>query len=110
VGMITLEAVEAALTYLGGTVCENARCKSAIDYTKHRAKVIYATIYMEASISGVAGKQAVAQTSPDYEEAMRRHRDAAYDAEIIRTKRKHAELTIDVWRSINAGRSKGQII
>ena len=108
--MITLEQVELALLKLSETDEEYARAKANIDYIKHQAKVVYETIYLTSNVSGVAGKKAECEVSKDYGDAMRRARDAVYDFEICRAKRLGWQLQIDVWRSINAARSRGIVV
>jgi hypothetical protein len=40
---------------------------------------------------------------------VQRHREATYDYELLKAKRKRAEVTIDTWRSLNSARSRGII-
>ena len=107
---ITLAKVETALAYLAETDKEYARSKADIEYSKHLAKVAHAQAYEASRESTAAGKSASATLSGGYGDAMIRIRDCIYDYELIRAKRLRAELTIDVWRSVNSARNKGQIV
>ena len=108
--MITLEQCEAALQYLADTDEALARAKGELEYAKHYAKTQHSIAFLEATGKSVADRQARAQTDPAYEKAQQRVRDAVYDVSLISTRRKHAELTADTWKCINAARGRGQII
>ena len=108
--MITLEDAENAVIKMAETDQENARARADVDFTKHLAKTAYAVAFIESQSKTVAGREALAQIDADYGKAVRRHRDAQYTAELLRTQRKGLELTIDLYRSINSARTKGIIV
>jgi macrodomain Ter protein organizer (MatP/YcbG family) len=107
--MIGISDVEKALQFLAETDEENANAKANVEFQKHKAKTAYAVEFVASPQNTVSAREAEAQTSSLYQAAQRAHRDATFAAELIRTRRKHAELQVEVWRSINAGRRAGQI-
>lgn len=98
--------MEGALNYLA-TTDESygelvGRCK-ALEY---RLKVAKAQAFLEA-VGTMAEKEAVALCSVDYRQMLEKFENDVVDKEIIAAKRKRAELTVDVWRSLNANRRQG---
>ena len=108
--MITLEQAEAALVHLSETDEALARAKGELEYAKHYAKTENSIAFIEAEGKSVADRNARAQTDPAYEKAQQRLRDAVYDLSIISSRRKQSELTVELWKCINAARGRGQII
>ena len=107
---LTENDVYRALTHLGETDEEFARTKASVEFVKHKSKTAYAVAFMEAQGNTVRDREAHAETSKGYQQAMQAHRDAVYDHEIIKAKRMRSALIIDCWRSINSARSKGTLV
>ena len=86
-----------------------ARLTAAVKALEHKAKVIRSTAYLAAS-GTIAEREAVALSSFAYRTFVEDLENTVADREILAAQRKRAELTIDVWRSLNSARSKGQIV
>ena len=106
---LTEHDVYKALTYLGETDVEFARAKASIEWSAHQAKTVYSMELLASDQATVEGRKAGAQASETYQDAMQRVREAVYDYQLLSAKRKRAELTIDVWRSLNAARGRGVV-
>jgi roadblock/LC7 domain-containing protein len=108
--MIDLEQAERALKYLADTDEEVAARKARMTAVKERMKTTKAAEYLTAQGSSVKDREAVAETSTAYKAAIDELEEATLEFEIIKNKRLRAELTIEMWRSINSARNKGQIV
>jgi hypothetical protein len=84
------------------------RLKGSCDALEYQIKVMEATGYLEASGTQDERKSR-ARTTEAYIALTRDYGSARIDYEIIAAKRKTAELTIEVWRSVNANRRRGNI-
>lgn len=105
----TVQDVSHMLTSLAKTDEQYARLTAAVKALDHKRRVIRAIAFLE--ISGtVAEREALATASKEYKAFIVEYENTIADKEILGAKRKRAELTIDVWRSLNAARNKGQIV
>ena len=86
-----------------------ARLTAKIKALDHRRRVVRAIAFLETS-GTVAEREALSQASKEYQAFIKEYENTIADREILAAKRKRAELTIDVWRSLNSARSKGQIV
>jgi hypothetical protein len=98
-----------SLTYLGATDEDYARAKAHLEFCRYKIKHHHAMAYLEAAGSTVADRQANAECHEDYRQAIRDFRGATYDYEHLRSKRKHAELTIDLFRTLESSRRAGHV-
>jgi len=104
----TEKEIGGALEYLKTTDESYAKAKSYVKGLEHKKKVILAEAYLEAT--GTNGeREQKAQVDKGHREWIAIHEEAVLDMEILAAKRKRAELTIDVWRSLNANQRKGNI-
>jgi hypothetical protein len=108
--MITLEAVEAALTYLGETDNDYAMAKARFLYETQNLKTQRSLAFLENTQGTVADRQAHAETSPVFRQACTDYRDSAYEFERVKAKRQHQALIVETWRSISSARNHGQIV
>jgi len=98
-----------ALNYLGETDESYAQAKARVKALEHTRKIIKAGIYLDAEgTNGEREQKAYADTA--YKEWVSEYEDAILDEQTLGAKRKRAELTIEVWRSLNSARSKGIMI
>ena len=103
-----IEQVDKALNYLADTDERVADARVAVLEMEYKAEVAEALAFKYAEGSVEARKQeaktvqAVADAKNAYFKAVREH-------EVLRAKRKRAELTIDLWRTREASRRVGQI-
>ena len=106
--MIELKNAEAALHYLGETDVEFGKAKANMNGAKERLKTEYARAYLQTNSSDkVDERKSHAYISNCYEMALKSSDNAVLDFEIMKNKRLRAELTIEMWRSINSAKSKG---
>ena len=107
--MITYDRVEKALARLAETDQPCADLKADVERSKYRAKAIHSAIFKMES-GTVAERQAIADCANDYADAMEEYYQAISLYEGMRNERNHQELFIEVWRSVNSARNKGQIV
>ena len=107
--MINYERVEKALTRLAETDQPCADLKADVVRTDKRAKAIHSAIFLRQT-GTVKEREAIADNSPDYQDSLEEHFKAIELYEGIRNERNREELVIEVWRSINSARNKGQVI
>ena len=104
--MITDEAVESAVHFYAANAERAGELRGAIEAQKHRAKVMAATVFLDAT-GTVAERERIADTNQSVVEAMEAHHNAVADYETLRTQLKAAELRIEVWRSQQASSRRG---
>lgn len=102
------EVVGGALEYLSSTDVQYGQLMGAVKASEHQGKVAKSVAFLSAT-GTVAEKESKAYTSQEYMHWLESHQNIVADLEVIRAKRKRAELTIDVWRSLNASRRQGNI-
>jgi hypothetical protein len=107
--MIPYSRVEKALQFLAETDEEAAELKADVERAAHFVKRAKSLVVLHTSGTGPI-KQATAETDPTVEKASEEYFVAIKNNSAMINKRKLQELVIDVWRSINSARNKGQII
>ena len=108
--MITKDRLQQALTYLAETDEECARLRSAHARNEFAAKSIKNVILKNLTEGTGPVKMATAETSDEYMKAKMEEFDYFFKYEAMKNKRITETILIDTWRSLNAGRNKGQII
>ncbi len=83
----------------------NALMQAALEY---QAKVIRGLAFLDAE-GTVAERQATADSCSAFRAWIDDFRNAKADTTTMQARRRGADLTIEVWRSINANRRMGQI-
>ena len=101
--------VEKALAYLAETDEPHANAKASVKGLEQRKKTIHATALLAVQGTSVAERDAKALTSPEYKKFLDDYEVAVYDEQILYNKRKRAELTVEVWRSMNAAHRRGNV-
>jgi len=99
---------EKALEFLATTDEEFARARANVKYLEHKRKTIKATQFLEAT-GTIQQKESIAYDSQEMRDHLEEYKNAVYDEQILVSKRKSAELAIEVWRSKNANRRTGNI-
>ena len=66
-------------------------------------------VYNSFDEGSAAEKLKKAEGSTDYHNHLEKLRNANMEWELIRNKRKSAELQIEMWRSINSNQRKGNV-
>lgn len=106
--MISEDRLQKALTYLAETDQPSAESKARVKALEQRRKTVKGLAFLSSS-GTMAEKEAKAYASQEYQDIVNDYENAVADAELYANKRKTEELIIEVWRSINAGRRKGNI-
>jgi len=113
--LIDDEAVESALLYLASTDEECARAKAMmkrLDHERNTARSL-AMLEIDEDVAKytkkmtVAAKESLAYTSKRYQEWLEMFGDAVADYEILNNKRATEIARIEVWRSEQANRRRG---
>ena len=103
------ERVGKAINFLANTDEEYGQLCAAVSAMEHKGKTVKAIQYL--STSGTVGeRQATVDASQAYKGWTEEMENTVADREIMRARRATASLLIELWRSVNAARSKGQII
>ena len=105
--MFELKNVESAVRYLGETDEQYAVAKAAMIAGKERLKTALAQCFLDANGSNVKERESNALCSQIYRTQIDVYENAILDFETMKNKRLRAELTVEVWRSLNSARSKG---
>jgi len=106
VSEITQLQVERAINYLAQTDDIYGELVGRCKALEYRIKVARSQAFLDAT-GTIAERDSIAQTSQEYKDKIDEYENAVMEKEIIAAKRKRAELTCDVWRSINAARRQG---
>ena len=105
--MISQERMEKALTYLAETDEPLAKLKTDAERYEYVAKKVRSSIFLHSE-GTVADRQASADVSEEYANAMRDYFRARNDSLAMENKRKTESLVYEAWRSINANRRLSQ--
>jgi len=105
--MFELKDVEAAVKYLGKTDESYASAKARMIAGKERLKTVLAVGFLDATGSNVKERESEALCSKDYRIELDGYEEAILDFETMKNKRLRAELTVEIWRSLNSARTKG---
>jgi len=108
--MINKDRLQQALTYLAETDEECGKLRADHARAEFKAKSINKTIFKNITNGSIADRQAEADTDEVYFQAKQAEFDAFFKYESMKNKRITQTIIVDVWRSLNAGRNKGQII
>jgi hypothetical protein len=104
-----LKKAEKALEYLAETEEEYARLKALVKYAPERIKAFLAVLASESKESSQAGKQAAALASEDHDAQLNSFEEVSRAFFEIQEKRHRAELTIEMYRSVNSALKRGNI-
>ena len=106
---ISTKRMDLALHYLAETDAQCAELRANHARAEYMAKSVRNAIFA-ASDGTVADRNAAAENSPEYEEAKLAEFQAFQEYEAMKNKRATESIVIDVWRSLNSARNKGQIV
>ena len=104
------DTVDEALKYLAKTDVEYAQLVGLVKKTEHMKHHILAMEKLASREKTAAAKETQAYASNAYKQWIEDSENATVEQETLKAKRHRAGLAIDVWRSLNSARSKGQII
>jgi DNA-binding TFAR19-related protein (PDSD5 family) len=106
---VSIERMEKALVYLAESDDLAATLKADTERAEYKARAIRDAVFRRLSDGGVADRQALAGSSEEYAAAMEAYFIALARSEHIRNKRNTESIVIEVWRSINSSRNKGNL-
>ena len=100
---------EAAIQYLGESETDFANLKAQHQALKERIKIELASLEMESPESTQAGKATWAKANIAYLDAVTDWEQAMASFYLVEAKRSRAELTIDMFRSVNSAMKRGNV-
>lgn len=106
--MIGDEKVTKALKYLAETDEPCAKARAYMEGLKDLEKTILGEVFLDEG-GTIAERDAKARTSAEYHEWRDNCEQARTDYYTMANKRKTAELIVEVWRSENANRRRGNV-
>lgn len=106
--MIDYNDAEIALQFLCNTDVDFARAKTLYDGLYEQRKSVIAIEFGKAKGSA-AEKTKLAESSEEYQKHLMAVRDAQIEFETLKAKRHTKQLIIDMWRSVNSNRNKGNV-
>ena len=107
---INRERMERALNFLSETDQEYANSKALYDGLCEQRKIVKANCALRSGESSAAARENTAYTMPDYVLHIQKMETAELNFLTLQAQRNTAGILIDCWRSLNAARSKGQIV
>lgn len=108
--MINKERLQQALTYLAETDEKCARWRADHARAEFKAKSVRNVLMKAITKGSIPDRTAEAETEQAYIDAKAEEFEAFFQYEAMKNKRITESILIDTWRSLNAGRNKGQII
>ena len=100
--------VEKALDYLVKTDEEAAMARALMSFIEDKKKTVKATEMLKHD-GAISSREMEALASGAYKEVLEEYKAAVYDYELLRNRRKSAELVVEVWRTESANQRKGNI-
>ena len=105
---ITLQTIEADLDFLAKTDERYAELKAGLEHIKNTTKSVKGAFITESSDS-VAKSSEAFYASTNYVETQKKTHQINKEFLTLETKRNSAIMRIDVWRTLEATRRKGNI-
>lgn len=104
-----LQRAEKALDYLTQSEAVFARYKALHQAEKERTKIVKASLMIESQGKTVSDKENWALSHKDYQQVHTAWHEAMEQYYLIEAKRTRAELTIEMYRSVNSAIKRGNI-
>ena len=98
-----------ALTHLGETDEQEAQLRSLVEKNKKKMEATF-KIVASANLGTVIEKEARAYEHENYKTVSAAYFLSLTEHGKLKNERATDSITIDVWRSLNAARNKGQIV
>lgn len=108
--LIDESRLQKALAYLATTDEPAAELRAEVERAEFRAKAVRDTMFLHVEGKSATERASKAGASEEYSTAMEAYFLALKTSDAMRNKRTTEAIVIDCWRSLNAGRNKGQII
>lgn len=107
--MIDYNDAEKGLNYLKDTDAEAARAKAYANALDDMKKTVLAMVYNDLKEGSASDRLKKSEGSLDYQNHLEKLRKANEEWELLRNRRKTAELQVEMWRSVNSNQRKGNI-
>jgi hypothetical protein len=104
-----LDQAEKALGYLADSEADYAALKAQHQALKERMKIVEHQGILDSSEKSAAMKKSASMASKNYMDAVTDWEIVVESYELISAKRKRAELTIEMYRSVNSALKRGNI-
>ena len=104
-----LQKAEAALNYLQESEAEYAQYKALLKFQSERHKACLARLMQDSHETTEAGRKRDAEAHKQYEDLLDESTEIAEQFYSIDAKRQRAELTIEMYRSVNSAMKRGNI-
>jgi hypothetical protein len=104
-----LQKAEKALDYLADSEAEYSSLKARHQAEKERIKIVEASGTLESQQKSIKLKEMDSKASQDYAKAINLWESTLERFYEIEAKRKRAELTIEMYRSVNSALKRGNI-
>jgi hypothetical protein len=104
---VTLDKVEGAMGFLAESDLDYAQSVADVESCEIKRKRVRARVFLESE-GTVAERQARSETSPLTVESDDEYASALLRKEQLKARRQRAELVIDLYRTLEASRRKGQ--
>ena len=108
--MIPYARVEQALEALANTDETEAQLKAGVEKAKEKMKATFSIVAAAQTSGTVAQREAAAYKNQQYQDAANAYFTYIAQHQQVMNERKREVLVIDVWRSLNSARNKGQIV
>lgn len=102
-------SVSECLQNLALSDADYGRLKGRVKWLENRLKIQKSIGVLEADAKSTIQKEHMSYASKEYQDLNDTYRDAVVEMETLGARRKSWELTIEVWRSQNANKRKGNI-
>ncbi len=106
---LNADRVDRALGVIAQTDLEVAEWKGAVLRTEHMAKVAEALAYKAQSDGSVEDRKQAVKLDPDVQKRWEEHLQAVVKHEALKARREREFIVIDLFRTIEASRRKGNV-
>ena len=106
---MTYEDAEKALKFLADSEHEYSQYKALLKFQPERHKACLARLMGLAAEATEAGKKRDAESHQEYADLIDESTEIAEKAYLLEAKRKRAEYTIELFRSVHSMQKKGNI-
>ena len=108
--LINEDRLQTALTRLAETDEDHAKAKAHMKATEERKKTVKASLFLDTEGRGaIAQREALVESHPEYQQWVEDYENAVYSYELLNNQRLREQLVIEVWRSLNSSRNRGNI-
>ena len=104
-----LKKAEQALEYLQQSEAQYAQYKALLKFQSERHKACLARLMQDSVETTEAGRKRDAEAHRQYEDLLDESTTIAEEYYLLDAKRQRAELTIEMYRSVNSAMKRGNI-